>query len=370
MSWASKRTTKRVEDRAYSLLGIFDVRMPMLYGEGTKAFLRLQEEIIKQSDDQSLFAWQGIDSEQPGMLALKPEYFATGRNITNGSSINLSLKPWTRDTYLAILECSRTPANADSTGRPCLMGIFLRRLTGDDQYARVTVHGVEIVTIPLPEEGLTEYLSVSVHVPQAKLQLNEMTLLAQKRNHGIRISTELLKHDSKGRNLFEIEGNLREGGEKAKYAPGSVVYGHVGTLNISQQKGSVRYIKLGFDFEFNPICLVATHSINGQRSHATDKPGWSDWAGDWELTIGEGHGRQSIYDRSRKERLEWSKITALGVAQIDDARWVFKGDRLEGFSHLLVSSFRPYRADIEASMKRETKDGQTGWVFELEQSTR
>ena len=50
MSWASRRQLTRVEDMAYSLLGLFDVNMPLLYGEGTKAFLRLQQEIIKQSD--------------------------------------------------------------------------------------------------------------------------------------------------------------------------------------------------------------------------------------------------------------------------------------------------------------------------------
>jgi hypothetical protein len=32
--------------------------MPLLYGEGTRAFVRLQEEIIKTSDDQSIFAWK------------------------------------------------------------------------------------------------------------------------------------------------------------------------------------------------------------------------------------------------------------------------------------------------------------------------
>lgn len=48
MSWASKRQTTQVEDLAYCLLGIFDVNMPMLYGEGHKAFIRLQEEIIRQ----------------------------------------------------------------------------------------------------------------------------------------------------------------------------------------------------------------------------------------------------------------------------------------------------------------------------------
>ncbi|KAH5280559.1 hypothetical protein HBI72_021710 [Parastagonospora nodorum] len=57
MSWAAKRQTTRIEDQAYSLLGIFDVNMPLLYGEGKKAFRRLQEEIMKISDDQSLFAW-------------------------------------------------------------------------------------------------------------------------------------------------------------------------------------------------------------------------------------------------------------------------------------------------------------------------
>ena len=47
MSWASHRGTARIEDIAYCLIGLFDVNMPLLYGEGEKAFIRLQEEIIK-----------------------------------------------------------------------------------------------------------------------------------------------------------------------------------------------------------------------------------------------------------------------------------------------------------------------------------
>jgi len=42
--WASDRQTTRKEDEAYSPLGIFNIYMPMLYGEGTNAFQRLQEE--------------------------------------------------------------------------------------------------------------------------------------------------------------------------------------------------------------------------------------------------------------------------------------------------------------------------------------
>lgn len=66
MSWAANRKTTRVEDAAYCLLGIFDVNMPLLYGEGSRAFARLQEEIMKVSDDQTLFAW-GL-SETPDKL--------------------------------------------------------------------------------------------------------------------------------------------------------------------------------------------------------------------------------------------------------------------------------------------------------------
>ncbi|KAI4909904.1 uncharacterized protein J4E92_010520 [Alternaria infectoria] len=57
MSWASKRQTTRAEDMAYCLLGIFDINMPLLYGEGDRAFRRLQEEIIRKSDDDSILAW-------------------------------------------------------------------------------------------------------------------------------------------------------------------------------------------------------------------------------------------------------------------------------------------------------------------------
>lgn len=47
-SWMKKRSTKRGEDMAYSLLGIFDINMPAIYGEGERsAMRRLREEINK-----------------------------------------------------------------------------------------------------------------------------------------------------------------------------------------------------------------------------------------------------------------------------------------------------------------------------------
>ncbi|KAI0098422.1 heterokaryon incompatibility protein-domain-containing protein [Daldinia grandis] len=54
MSWAANRVTTRQEDMAYCLMGIFNINMPLLYGEGTKAFKRLQEEIIRHYEDYTI----------------------------------------------------------------------------------------------------------------------------------------------------------------------------------------------------------------------------------------------------------------------------------------------------------------------------
>jgi hypothetical protein len=56
-SWAATRVTTRVEDMAYCLLGLLGVNMPLLYGEGDKAFVRLQEAVLSNSEDISILAW-------------------------------------------------------------------------------------------------------------------------------------------------------------------------------------------------------------------------------------------------------------------------------------------------------------------------
>ncbi|KAI2617937.1 HET-domain-containing protein [Hypomontagnella submonticulosa] len=78
MSWASNRTTTRIEDMAYCLLGIFDINMPLLYGEGKKAFIRLQEEILRSSHDLSIFAWRANENDERrfrGLMATSPAEF-------------------------------------------------------------------------------------------------------------------------------------------------------------------------------------------------------------------------------------------------------------------------------------------------------
>lgn len=84
LSWASSRHTTRIEDEAYCLMGIFEVNMPLLYGEEHKAFMRLQEEIITATQDLTILAWTYPDpygsypaqrAAVSGFLAESPRWF-------------------------------------------------------------------------------------------------------------------------------------------------------------------------------------------------------------------------------------------------------------------------------------------------------
>ena len=95
MSFASRRVTSREEDMAYCLLGLFDVNMPLLYGEGAiKSFQRLQIEIMRNSTDDSIFAWTS-DMAASGMLAPNPRYFANSDDVVcyNGKE-KVFKPPW------------------------------------------------------------------------------------------------------------------------------------------------------------------------------------------------------------------------------------------------------------------------------------
>ncbi|OJJ77283.1 hypothetical protein ASPBRDRAFT_233647 [Aspergillus brasiliensis CBS 101740] len=86
MSWAARRQTSKVEDEAYCLVGLFGVHMPILYGEGKAAFIRLQEEIIKRSDDHTIFAWNYCDIEQESQYTvLAPSSSCFLKNVVQWS---------------------------------------------------------------------------------------------------------------------------------------------------------------------------------------------------------------------------------------------------------------------------------------------
>lgn len=143
-SWLSDRTTTRLEDMAYCMLGIFELNMPLLYGEGSKAFTRLQEEIMKVSDDHSLFCWTwntsqhrgGFLSEVPWGFTRTDRFVAKQEDkrpapytLTNaGLSIRLPILHGWQSSFIGILsvDCFTTgqifglPMSGDlMTGRVC-----------------------------------------------------------------------------------------------------------------------------------------------------------------------------------------------------------------------------------------------------------
>lgn len=139
MSWAAHRQTTREEDMAYCLIGLFDINMPLLYGEGSKAFLRLQELIISRSRDATIFAWRaspGSKQRYRGLFARKPAEFAESSEV---SAVPISVQPqeWiltnigirtttmfkNRGAVLALNALAQVPN--DSRRYP--LGIYLRR---------------------------------------------------------------------------------------------------------------------------------------------------------------------------------------------------------------------------------------------------
>ncbi|KAI0895500.1 HET-domain-containing protein [Annulohypoxylon nitens] len=96
LSWASQRKTSREEDMAYCLMGLLDVNMPLLYGEGgTKAFQRLQKELIKDNYDHSIFAWKfehGFRNSELGQFGVLP-LLAPSPALFSGWDTSINLIP-------------------------------------------------------------------------------------------------------------------------------------------------------------------------------------------------------------------------------------------------------------------------------------
>lgn len=153
--------------------GLFDVNMPLIYGEGEKAFTRLQEEIMKESDDQSLFAWSPIKKDLSWIIhdvrmrtgisvfAQCPKNFSLAKDIypqkpgghpssvTNkGVKIDLPILQldWTNhsmvDYFLAVLYCGHT---RNERQHPAIVLQRLATETEPNTYARHYEAGIFMV---------------------------------------------------------------------------------------------------------------------------------------------------------------------------------------------------------------------------------
>lgn len=189
MSWASSRETTRQEDIAYCLLGIFGVHMTFMYGERDNAFTRLQEEIIKQSADQSIFAWSpandrvlvSIDTwelARSGLLATHPYQFSksssivptrgyTGPYTITNQGIQIPLRlipdPYEPGNYTGVLAC-----HSENTLQP--IGITLKsdRRTNESIFFRDANFGITFI-----EEKIIPRKTACTNIMVAKTYIAE-----------------------------------------------------------------------------------------------------------------------------------------------------------------------------------------------------
>ncbi|KAI1743105.1 HET-domain-containing protein [Xylaria scruposa] len=110
MSWMAGRTTTRIEDIAYSMLGILNINMTTQYGEGLRAFKRLQQALLSTSGDESLFSWKMPDpnnrskfiygsdqyiaweADEWSLLAPSPDWFKDSPNMTAERPLHIEMR--------------------------------------------------------------------------------------------------------------------------------------------------------------------------------------------------------------------------------------------------------------------------------------
>jgi hypothetical protein len=286
MSWAAGRKTTVPEDTAYCLFGLFGVNMPMLYGEGDKAFIRLQEEIMKNSEDQSLFAWTSKEPYARGLFARSPADFASCGDIymvrerwnripysvTNlGLSIQLPMMPWAMDTYLVTLDCKRGD-EPDSR-----VAIFLRQTWRRNQLLRVPFEGEDRSIFKDEMVEKLTYRDVFVHQPPWGVKMIPPPLYGfYLRNFSAPILTVQTTTVSEIP-LSKVWSKCDWDDEKRLLELPVGESGTVGMISWNRQGGNGWFMKFGFDFEFNPVLQLGGDMVSPNRPLTMDPNSVEAW---------------------------------------------------------------------------------------------
>lgn len=156
------------------------VNMPLLYGEGDRAFQRLQEELIKETSDQTIFGWQG-DGFHYGVFAKSPVDFEDFDNLTpipsipsivetppysmtnRGLHIQASLISLPERRFAAILECH---VALDYSGR---LGIPLLSTTNPTRFVRDSSSKPEMYT----HKEIRKAELRTIYIQKSRTDLNE-----------------------------------------------------------------------------------------------------------------------------------------------------------------------------------------------------
>ena len=331
MRWAAARQTSRLEDQAYSLLGIFQVNMPLIYGEGWKAFQRLQEEILRETDDITIFAWQFRNhSSVLGILPTSPSRFSqpdktlmplakpiTGYSLSSNAaftSATIILRPICRirngALYVAPLCKSLLEAK----------GMVLLRPGGSTTFARCTAldNGQSLfdMSYKYVQFGSLAAQPRSVHISNRSL----FSLWQDN------ISPSRIVGSPYGFRLHAIEGltpghqitmlSTAPEGQATHFSLPPATFGVAGIIRMEQPDNHILFFHFGFDFDFNVFCLVS-------RSLGTPK-----YEG-WRPTI--SVGRFGIKDVALYSKADMMRV--VDMLQSDQTyRCNVKDDKIELFT--------------------------------------
>ena len=279
MSWAAKRKTTRVEDRAYSLLGLFNLHMPMIYGEREDAFVRLQQLIIQRSKDESIFAW----AMDPPVLARRTfcGFYATSPSVyldcndivqipgskgfseTNGElSIRLKAFPQSPGTWLAMLHCTKRSRPKER------IAIVIARTANKNEYVRVKDHAdISRASVLEDHEMYLEYWDIRVSADPIEPPLSFF--------FGFWVRT--LHPPSRTDNLITLLSNCDSSDPEYIYQCSSS-QGNTGIARIEPRNGSdystwfdLRWIKFGFTQDFDPFLWLANDSQTQRLEESFEK---------------------------------------------------------------------------------------------------
>ena len=199
MSWAAHRETSRFEDQAYSLLGLFGVSMPMLYGEGSKAFLRLQEEVMRTTADHTILAWDSNDKNARGLLlARSPADFARCQRVATWGRPE-PFEMTSRGLRISLPLMSRFPErqlrNGSKSTQPGHSAILNCRYTDDPScFLGLSVSPYSI--------GKEFYVDLARHDNGAEGRLNIVTIVDARRAQKTSIEITRAREQGKIRRLM------------------------------------------------------------------------------------------------------------------------------------------------------------------------
>jgi hypothetical protein len=408
MSWAASRRTKRIEDRAYSLFGIFQVHLPMLYGEREDAFRRLQHEILKTSEDDSLFAWTGVSNLYGGLLAPNLEAFRHGallRPARSGPRVNLhgsnaservigiitELIPWSINTYLVILGCTKIMKDPDksdgNSSEEGPVGIYLRTLEENNKFARISLSGNDLVS-PIPHKWLAFYWGKERKILKTPYKLNIGEAYATKRiisirqlpltaihrpylnNHiyGFHVSIkakEYVPYSFKFHNYIDKVSSMRSSQHGMLiWAPHGAMLDRriIGALKgpfhpkTGEKFRNIRDIHFGFDFLFNPVLYIRQNSSkSGEKANIDTFCAWPDDGFAIALSL---WGKQS---GKMYESEFWNEIVGERIIDVADRNfWAIKGDK-----RAPISVYQLPRSELCLILQKVERDEGEVWDLSL-----